>query len=150
MSVTSTARAVTPGRHAEALIAKAAATISLALAGVVTAGMAAAAQDPIPVQQGQTVLVGTLYFASFATVEPPTAGTQPVASVPGPNQFVYRVSNPGDNISVLLDNDSSVQMGTLPYAFTRSLNHHLSIGAGSTTGINSQFNATITLLATAA
>jgi hypothetical protein len=272
MTVTSTARAVALVRRAKALTARAAATMSLALACSVTAGTAAAAQSEIPVQQGQTILVGTLYFAAFATVEPPTAGTlhvtdlpgvtlgelrftastsytgpatingidtvttpiviarvlveastadvgatftprpapgpciqiqsggavdfgdvtvgvpttaatetvvsncssglgvdifgsispatngagpsavawEPVAAVAGPNQFSYRLADSGDNIGALLDNDSSVLVRTLPNGFSRSFNHQLRIGAGSTTGINTQFDATVTLLATVA
>ncbi len=93
----------------------------------------------------------------FGSISPATSGSgssavtwEPVVAVPGPNQFGYRLADSGDGISALLDNDSTVFVRTLPNGFTRSMDHQLSIGSGSTTGINSAFNATITLLATVA
>ncbi len=250
----------------------AAATIGLALAGAVAAvSSSAAAQTGIPVNQGQTVLLGTLYFAEFATVDPLTAGTlqvtdlpgdtrselrftastsyigpatvngidtltdpiviarvvvegsradvgatftprpapgpciqilsggtvdfgdvtvgvaktapiettvsncstgldvrlygsvsaatsgtgatavewEPVKAAAGPNQFQYRLTG-NESTDLFLDSASSSPVRTIPNGFTRSLNHELNIGAGSTTGLNSQFNATVTLLAAVA
>jgi spore coat protein U-like protein len=92
----------------------------------------------------------------FGSVSQATSGTgpsavvwEPVVSPAGPNQFTYRLFGI-ESTSALLDNDSSVRVRGLPNGFTRSLSHELGIGAGSSTGLNSQFNATVNLLATVA
>lgn len=91
----------------------------------------------------------------FGSISQATSGTgavvwEPVQTIPTPNQFRYRLQNSGDNVDRVLDNDSSVFVQQLPNSFTRTFDHTLTIGGGSTTGLNSQFNATITLLAAVA
>lgn len=75
---------------------------------------------------------------------------EPVQTTPTPNQFRYRLQNSGDNVDRVLDNDSSVFVQRLPNSFTRTFDHTLTIGAGSATGLNSPFNATVILIATEA
>ncbi len=93
----------------------------------------------------------------YGSITQATSGTgagavvwEPVQTIPTPNQFRYRLQNSGDNVDRVLDNDSSVFVQQLPNSFTRTFDHTLTIGAGSTSGLNSQFSATITLLAAVA
>lgn len=93
----------------------------------------------------------------FGSITQATSGTgpgavvwEPVQTTPTPNQFRYRLQNSGDNVDRVLDNDSSVFVQRLPNSFTRTFDHTLTIGAGSTTGLNTAFSATIVLTATTA
>ena len=89
----------------------------------------------------------------FSSVSTATSGTgpsaitwEPVLGAAGPNQFTYGVGQSAPPFTPI-DDAFAVDVGGIPTASIRSFDHQLDVGSGSTTGVGSPFNATVTFLA---